>query len=53
MRLSDLSDEVLLRNLDALVAQECKTTASLLAHLAEVDGRHLYLRAGYTSMKDY
>jgi 5-methylcytosine-specific restriction endonuclease McrA len=48
--LSHLSDESLLRGLAALVAQDRVTTADLLAHIAEVDERRLYVPAGYPSM---
>ncbi len=48
--LSHLSDHVLLHDLAALVAQDRTTTAALLAHLAEVDARKLYLPAAYPSM---
>ncbi len=48
--LSHLSDPVLLRDLAALVSQDCVTTASILAHLAEVDARRLYRPAAYPSM---
>jgi len=41
--LSHLSDESLLRGLIALVAQDRATTAEMLAHIAEVDERKLYL----------
>jgi hypothetical protein len=51
--LSHLSDESLLRSLIALVAQERATTAEMLAHIAEVDERKLYLPAGYPSMFAY
>ena len=51
--LSHLSDPVLLRALAALVAQDRATTAALLAHLAEVDARKLYLPAAYPSMFAY
>ena len=47
--LSHLSDHVLLRDLTALVSEDRATTARLLAHLAEVDARRLYLPAGYPS----
>ena len=52
-RLSHLSDALLLRALSALVAQDRATTARLLAHLAEVDARKLYLPAAYPSMFAY
>ncbi len=48
--LSHLADHVLLRDLTALVSQERTTTAALLAHLAEVDTRKLYLPAAYPSL---
>src|SRR5689334_15684083 len=51
--LSRLGDLALLRALAALVAQDRLTTASLLAHLAEVDARRLYLAAGHDSMHAY
>ncbi len=51
--LSHLSDPVLLRDLTALVARDRATTAALLAHLAEVDARRLYLPAGHPSMFSY
>ena len=51
--LSHLSDDSLLRGLIALVAQDRVTTAEMLAHIAEVDERKLYLPAGYPSMYMY
>ncbi len=51
--LSHLSDPALVRALHTLVAQDRSTTASLLAHLAEVDERRLYAPAGYPSMFAY
>jgi hypothetical protein len=51
--LSHLSDPELLRGLTAAVAQDRTATASLLAHIAEVDARRLYLPAGYPSMYAY
>ncbi len=48
-----LRDEVLLRDLAALVARDRVTTATLLAHIAEVDARRLYVPAGYPSMHAY
>ena len=51
--LSHLADHVLLRDLAALVARDRSLTASLLAHLAEVDARKLYLPAAYPSMYHY
>jgi hypothetical protein len=51
--LSHLTDEVLLRNLKTLVVQDRAITAILLAHIAEVDGRRLYVPAGFPSMHVY
>ena len=51
--LSHLSDPVLLRDLAALVARDRVTTADVLAHIAEVDARKLYLPAAYPSMYAY
>ena len=43
----------MLRGLIALVAQDRITTAEMLAHIAEVDERRLYLPAGHPSMYLY
>ena len=51
--LTHLRDDVLLRRLAELATQDRATTAQLLAHLAEVEARHLHLRAGYDSLKAY
>jgi 5-methylcytosine-specific restriction endonuclease McrA len=51
--LTHLSDGTLLRDLTVLVARDRVNTAELLAHLAEVDARRLYLPAGYPSMHAY
>ncbi|MEO5617728.1 MAG: HNH endonuclease, partial [Candidatus Eisenbacteria bacterium] len=51
--LSHLSNQVLLRSLTALIVQDRATTADLLAHIAEVDARELYLPAAYPSMFAY
>ena len=51
--LSHVSDPELLRALAALVARDRATTVALLAHLAEVDARRLYLPAAYPSMFSY
>ena len=53
MDLTQLADDALLRGFATLVAQDRKTTAALLAHIAEIDARHLYLRAGFESMRAY
>jgi len=51
--LSHVRDDVLLRDLAALVTQDRATTATLLAHLGEADARRLYAPAGYPSMHEY
>jgi hypothetical protein len=51
--LSHVRDAELLRDLAGLVAQDRATTATLLAHIAEVDVRRLYVPAGYPSMHAY
>ena len=48
--LTHLSTAVVLRNTDELVAHDRENTADLLAHLAEVESRKEYVRAGYDSM---
>src|SRR6267378_3142093 len=51
--LSRLTDHELLHALDSAVAQDCGSTAWLLAHIAEFDRRRLYLPQGYPSMYAY
>ena len=51
--LAHVSDAALLLDLAALVARDRVTTATLLAHIAEVDVRRLYVPAGYPSMHAY
>ena len=51
--LSHLSDASLLSDLNAFVARERTATAAVLAHIAEVDARRLYLPAGFPSMFAY
>src|SRR5207244_5419745 len=46
-------DQDLLSGLLALVARDRENMAALLAHLAEVDFRRLYLSAAYPSMVVY
>ena len=48
-----LSDAELLTRLKALARQERDATARLIAHLAVVDARRLYLPEGYSSMFTY
>jgi len=51
--LGHVDDAALLHRLTALVLQDRVTTAELLAHIAEVDARKLYVPAGYPSMFAY
>jgi len=51
--LTHVRDAVLLRDLGELIARDRANTATLLAHLAEVDARRLYVPAGYSSMHSY
>ena len=50
---SRLSDDELLSRVKSLAGRERAATAELVAHLAEVDARKLYLPAGYSSMFTY
>jgi hypothetical protein len=50
---TDLSDGDLVRRLTSVVKQDCVTTAEMLALIAEVDVRKLYLPAAYPSMFAY
>jgi hypothetical protein len=51
--LRHLSDHVLLRRLTRLVKHDRHITAAILAHIAEVEARKLYLAAAYPSMYSY
>jgi hypothetical protein len=48
-----LSDDDLVRSLQGLAARERGATAELVAHLAELETRRLFLAAGYSSMFAY
>jgi len=52
-KLKHLRDSVLLHELSSLVELDRVNTAQLLAYIAEVDERRLYLPAGYPSMYAY
>jgi 5-methylcytosine-specific restriction endonuclease McrA len=52
-RLTHLTDCVLMNGLKSLISQDRTTTALLIAHLGEVDARHLYAPAGHPSMFNY
>src|SRR5437773_5493172 len=51
--LSRVSDAALVRKLTVLLAEERISMAAVLAYLAEVDARRLYLPAGFPSMYAY
>ena len=51
--LSHLSDRDLLQSFVSTLARDRGVTADLLAHIAEIDARKLYLPAGYPSMRLY
>jgi hypothetical protein len=51
--LSHVADHTLLRELAESVSQDRATTARMLAQIAEVDERRLFLPAGYSSMFMY
>lgn len=53
MDFNGISDEALLSEMQRLVASERQATARLVACLAEVDRRRLYLALGYTSLFKY
>src|SRR5215510_3219665 len=46
-------NDALVRRVHELLAQDRETTAELIAHLAEIDERQLYLPAAYPSMHEY
>jgi len=50
LSLRTLSDDRLVARLKGLAARERRATAVLVAHLAEMDTRDVYLRAGYSSL---
>ena len=50
---SHLSDDDLMARVTALARGEQQATALLIAHLAEFDGRRLYLGAGFSSLFTY
>jgi len=51
--LTGLSDAELLARVKSLVARERDATAQLVAHLAELDTRDVYLREGFDSLYAY
>ncbi|PYQ14171.1 MAG: hypothetical protein DMF80_13200 [Acidobacteria bacterium] len=51
--LSRLSDTDLVARLKGLLARECDVTTQVIAHLAELDTRDVFLREGYSSLFVY
>ena len=51
--LGQLSDVKLRRELGELLASSCRVEARIVAHLAEVDRRKLYLKDGFSSLYKY
>lgn len=51
--LGQLSDVGLRRELGELLASSCRVEARIVAHLAEVDRRKLYLKDGFSSLYKY
>lgn len=51
--LGEISDEGLRRGLSELCASGCRIEARVVAHLAEVERRRLYLRDGFSSLYKY
>ena len=49
----DLTDDELIRVLPGLAGDERVATARLIAHLAELERRKLYVGAGYASLYVY
>jgi hypothetical protein len=52
-KLTTLSDNELEQRLVVLLTESARTEADIVAHLAEVEGRKLHLRAGHPSMFQY
>ena len=50
---SHLSDDALVAEVTSLAGREREATAHLIAHLAELDARRLYLGAGFSSLFTY
>src|SRR5712691_437767 len=50
---SHLTDDALVAQLKSLARCEQEATACLIAHLAELDARRLYLAAGFSSLFAY
>ena len=48
-----LSDDLLLKTLAGLIRRGNEITATVLAHIAEVDARKLYCELGFSSMFQY
>ena len=51
--LARLSDDELAAQVKTLAVRERDASARMIAHLAEMDGRDIHLRAGYPRLSDY
>ena len=51
--IESLDDRDLLKRLKSMVVKERRSTTQLLAHLAVLDGRRLYIAQGYSSLFNY
>ena len=52
-KLSAVSDELLLQDLSGLLTGGARVEERIVAHLAEVEGRRLHLKAATSSLFDY
>ena len=52
-KIESLDDQELLHRLRGVVVKERRSTTTLLAHLAVLDGRRLYVSLGYSSLFNY
>lgn len=51
--IESLDDQDLLKRMRGIVVKERRSTTQLLAHLAVLDGRRLYIAQGYSSLFNY
>lgn len=51
--LKNLDNQTILKNVNQLISCERSCTAKLIAHLAEIDRRSLYLELGFKSLFEY
>ena len=51
--LTHVSNPVILRDFEALLAEDRSTTVQLLAYIGEMDLRRMHLEAGYSTLTEY